>query len=683
MSSPLYSIPSGAGGSQLQFDPAAAASILSSLDGLHWVVSQLAVHGEFLSSVQGCGDFSSGVKIKAALEKLGAAAKRALAMYEQIAPEIYAGVQSAAKNLLGQDDSNRDAISKAGVDEYKKHALERSPQHRAAQDAVKNAKNSWPLGLLAHTPGLGGMVDDALQAGARQVEKVGQPSQHETYDAARDHYENIVKNPKPSGDWKDKFKNKKYDPDDYNNKFIPGGKAAGGYPVGAAPENAVGAILDLAHQMLQHADGPQVATLAALWRGIADSLLQALDLFEQQTKAQFEAAGSGGAGWEGNAATAIYAGLQRFRTSAEDVAKEMASVGNAAVHFSEGLVLTKPQIDAWWTERQTMRTTAAASGATAAAVAAREDEYERLARDLITMSYNPKVVEASGGMSYISDPHNPVASAPMVLPGMPAPPAPAGYKGTSGPVPKSMQTQSSSSNAGGPTGGPSGGPSGGPNAAQLTRAANADAVAKEAAAKTAAAQQAAAKAAAAGNPAAAAQSAASQAGNAAKGLAGAGSGLGKGAPSAATRSASALANAEKAAAEKAAAALGKGGGAGGGGAGGGGLGGAAAAERALQARAGSMGAAERMVAAEQAALQNGRPGAPGAMGGAPMGGARPGGEGGEGKGHKTARYLNSKANGEELVGGEQEVAPTVIGGLNLDTTDDRPVRGGGGGAPSR
>ena len=75
------------------------------------------------------------------------------------------------------------------------------------------------------------------------------------------------------------------------------------------------------------------------------------------------------------------------------------------------------------------------------------------------------------------------------------------------------------------------------------------------------------------------------------------------------------------------------------------------------------------MAAEQAALNNSKAGAPGTSA-APMG-ARGGAAGGESEGkHKTARYLRSTENGEEIVGELGETAPPVVGGLNLDTSDD-------------
>ena len=73
------------------------------------------------------------------------------------------------------------------------------------------------------------------------------------------------------------------------------------------------------------------------------------------------------------------------------------------------------------------------------------------------------------------------------------------------------------------------------------------------------------------------------------------------------------------------------------------------------------------MAAPQAAPAAGRAG----MGsGAPMGGAR-GGQGSENeKEHKSARYLISEENGEEIAGELPDTAPPVLGGLNLDTTDN-------------
>ena len=136
-----------------------------------------------------------------------------------------------------------------------------------------------------------------------------------------------------------------------------------------------------------------------------------------------------------------------------------------------------------------------------------------------------------------------------------------------------------------------------------------------------------------------------------------------------------------AAAEKAALAKagGAGGGAGGGGGAGklGGIGGAAAGEASLSARgAAGMTAAERALAAEQGALNNTRAGAPGTAA-TPMG-ARPGGGSDDGKNHKAARYLRSTANTDEAIGEIDETAPPVLGGLNLDTsdetTDTRPPR---------
>ncbi|MBT0567150.1 hypothetical protein [Williamsia sp. CHRR-6] len=450
---------------------------------------------------------------------------------------------------------------------------------------------------------------------------------------------------------------------------------AGRFPCDVTIEAAAGALTDWGYAMSQPAETDKVRALGENWLQVTRDLDAVMGKFHTEIDKLFQ-----DGSWTGTAKDAIRSGMQGFVDTSDKVVEQAFTNGRVIDGWSRTVENNKLRFAELKKMLDDAKESSVNAGSTIAfaAFAKKNADIEQWARSQITASYNPGVAAAGTRLGNIPDPQSPVgALVPMGLPGQPV-----GNKGAAS-IPKTLQ--STSPGPSGPSGPGSTGTGGTPtsaagkNAAQLTRAANADAVAKEAAAKTAAAQQAAAKA-AAGNPAGAAQSAASQAGNAAKGL----NGAGKGAGSAATRSASALANAEKAAAEraaKAAAAMGKGGGGGGGA--GGGLGGAAAAEKALQARAGAMGAAEKMVAAEQAALQNGRPGAPGAMGGAPMGGARPGGEGGEGKGHKTARYLNSKANGEEIVGGEQEVAPTVIGGLNLDTTDDRPVRGGGTGAPLR
>ena len=45
-------------------------------------------------------------------------------------------------------------------------------------------------------------------------------------------------------------------------------------------------------------------------------------------------------------------------------------------------------------------------------------------------------------------------------------------------------------------------------------------------------------------------------------------------------------------------------------------------------------------------------------------------KGEEDKEHRAAKYLKHAENGEEIAGDLPDTAPPVLGGLNLDTTDD-------------
>ncbi|MCP2192725.1 hypothetical protein LX14_000415 [Williamsia deligens] len=53
-----------------------------------------------------------------------------------------------------------------------------------------------------------------------------------------------------------------------------------------------------------------------------------------------------------------------------------------------------------------------------------------------------------------------------------------------------------------------------------------------------------------------------------------------------------------------------------------------------------------------------------------MGARGAGAKGEEGKEHRAAKYLKHTENGEEIAGDLPDTAPPVLGGLNLDTTDD-------------
>ncbi|MGJ0119352.1 hypothetical protein ACQ7HM_09120 [Williamsia sp. MIQD14] len=508
-------------------------------------------------------------------------------------------------------------------------------------------------------------------AGKSYIERESQ-NQKTIKDAATRAIENALDNPTASKNWPSQGATSKPTPPESN---LKGQASSGGYPSGIAPESTAGAILDYAYLCLSSADSGFLVTLAWTWRNVAEILREALDKWAKNTESKWNRRDD----WSGNAAEQIASSMDAYYKRASQIADEAAKNANGAATFASMIGDTKPAIDKLMESRQTEMSTAAGSPATATQLPTIRESYNTQAKTVMDSFYNSRVGELSGSMSYFSDPHNPVAAGPYLTAGMPAPASGGGQAPAAPPsvAPVGTSGAGGGSRGAGGGGGGGGGGSSSDAAASLARRASGD----PAAAARAAAASSTPKAptsgpspAGAGNPANAAQQAASQAGSSLKGLSGKGLG-----DAAGTRSAglSNLSAAEKSAAAKAAAAMGKG--AGGGGAGGGGGGGAkiggigGAAESSLSARgASSMSAAERALAAEQGALSNSRAGANGTSA-APMGGARPGGGSDDGKSHKSARYLRSTANAEEAIGEIDDAAPPVLGGLNLDTTDDSPT----------
>ncbi|MGJ0118325.1 hypothetical protein ACQ7HM_03870 [Williamsia sp. MIQD14] len=432
-----------------------------------------------------------------------------------------------------------------------------------------------------------------------------------------------------------------------------GDPASGNFPMGLAPEPIPNFSLNPAIAALGPAVPSALTTLAQQWLELANSLNAAFFDFDHQISIL------GTSVFSGEAASKMKSSLDLFSSRGKQIATEAQS-NSASINTWAGSV-QQSQSQVQMLEQGRATALAAATPENSLNVHAL---YDGLSQSQLSATWNPPIGSMNGSMVNLSDPTSPVVGTPLYLPGM-------GPKAASG----DGSTLGGPQFAGGSSGGSGGGGGGGGGGAATTASRNAasqlqrsgSATANPAAAAASKANPGAAPSSGAGNPA----SAASQVGKSAEGL----TRGGLGSPSTRSSGLSAMkdaAAAEKTAAEKAAMKAAKvGGGGGGGGAGAGGLGKAGASESALSARgAGAMSAAEKALAAEQAATSKAGPAGTSA---APMGGrgAQAGGEG-DGK-HRTARYLRSTENGEEIVGELDDVAPTVLGGLNLDTSDDKPT----------
>ncbi|WP_253660133.1 hypothetical protein [Williamsia maris] len=444
-------------------------------------------------------------------------------------------------------------------------------------------------------------------------------------------------------------------------------KNLGPFPCNASMESTPGGgVVDWGFINTQPANSQKLTELVKLWMMVARDINATAEVFQTGIAGLF-ASGT----WTGTAANAIHQYVDSFAKATTQAGQDAFTNSLTVSAWVTGVLSTRTGFEGLkqQKEAEALAPTNAAIF-TPAAMAQQQAAMQRLdqaGRDLINTTYNPAVTQTSSGLLNLPDPNSPPgALVPLFAPGSrPGPVSSPGLQTSSNYTSPSGGTGGSGGSGGGPGG--SGGKPASDAAQTLSRQGTGDPAAAAAsnASKNAAAQSGQ------GSPASAAQSAMSKAGDTAKGLGG------KSGASPLTRSAGlgSIADAEKSAAAKAASALGKGGGgAGGGGAGGGGgigkMGGAgiAAAEGSLSARsAAGLSAAERAMAAPQAAPAAGRAG----MGsGAPMGGAR-GGQGSENeKEHKSARYLISEENGEEIAGELPDTAPPVLGGLNLDTTDN-------------
>ncbi|MGU3292771.1 hypothetical protein [Williamsia sp. M5A3_1d] len=443
---------------------------------------------------------------------------------------------------------------------------------------------------------------------------------------------------------------------------VPSGSpdAAGRFPCGAAPEGTGGLTLDICQANLSPADAGYLQRLAQQWQQLGADLTDAVTAFHQIVQSKMAAGG-----WTGTSGPAVGAAAHKLVNTSVEISAEAAANGGAIVAWAGALGTTKTAI-----EQITGSRTAAMATTPPEAMIATQNQFDTLARTTIDTIYNPGVTAIASGLSNLTDPASPVTGVAIGVGGAtgqggggatnPASGSTTGLTGSGG---------SGSSGAGGGSG-PGGNRTGNDAAGTLSRQATGDPAAN--AAKTAANQTGQGGQ----NPASAAQSAMSKAGDSAKSL---GGNSGSGSPLTRSAGLGGLSDAEKAAK---AAALGKaGGGAGGGGSasGGGGAGklggigagaGAAAAEGSLSARSSgsALTAAERALAGQQAAPATGRAGAM-----SPGMGGRGAGNKEEDKEHTVARYLITAEHGDEIAGELPDVAPDVIGGLNLDTTDNPPT----------
>ncbi|MFD0926498.1 hypothetical protein [Williamsia deligens] len=433
------------------------------------------------------------------------------------------------------------------------------------------------------------------------------------------------------------------------------GDAAGKFSCGASPESVGGLTLDTCVANLSPAEASRLSMLAQQWQQLGADLTSSITVFHNIVQSKMATGG-----WTGSSGKAVGDAAHKLVRTSTEISAQASANAAAIVGWAGALGDTKSYMESLSSSR-----TAAMATAPPESRATLQNEIDTMARFKMLGTYNPGVTAISSGLSNLSDPAAGSTGVPLVIGGF-------GGSGGGGGAGSGASTASSgagsggggssSGGGGGGGGGPTGARTGSDAAGQLTRQATGDPAGT--AAKNAASQGAQ-------NPAAAAQQAVSKAGESAKGLGGSRSGAGS-----MTRPSGlgAMSEAEKSAASKAAAAM-KGAGGGGGGAGGGagklggvgGLGGAAAAESALSRNSSALSAAEKAMAGQQGATAA-RPAGPAA--GGPMGARGAGAKGEEGKEHRAAKYLKHTENGEEIAGDLPDTAPPVLGGLNLDTTDD-------------
>ncbi|MCP2160786.1 hypothetical protein LX12_001973 [Williamsia serinedens] len=391
--------------------------------------------------------------------------------------------------------------------------------------------------------------------------------------------------------------------------------------------------------------------LAQQWQQLGADLTSSITVFHNIVQSKMAAGG-----WTGSSGKAVGDAAHKLVNTSVEIAAQANANGAAIVGWAGALGDTKSYIDSL----------AASKGPAMAAAppesrATVQNEIDTMARLKMASTYNPGVTAISSSLSNLSDPSANQTGVPLVLAGMSGSGGSAGAGSGAG-----TSAASAGGGGGGRTSGGGGGGGGGSTAArngtdaagQLARQGTGDPVSN--AAKNASSQ-------AGQNPAAAAQQAVSKAGDSAKSLGGSRSGAGS-----MTRPAGlgSLSEAERNAAKAAAGGM-KGAGGGGGGTGNlggaGGLGGAAAAESALSRNSSSLSAAEKALAGQQGATAS-RAASPAA--GGPMGARGAGAKGEDDKEHRAAKYLKHVENGEEIAGDLPDTAPSVLGGLNLDTTDD-------------
>ncbi|MEH3155421.1 MAG: hypothetical protein PGN29_08750 [Gordonia paraffinivorans] len=426
------------------------------------------------------------------------------------------------------------------------------------------------------------------------------------------------------------------------------GDAAGRFACGASPESVGGLTLDACVANLSPAEASRLTMLAQQWQQLGADLTSSITLFHNIVQSKMATGG-----WTGSSGKAVGDAAHKLVSTSVEIAAQANANGAAIVGWAGALGDTKSYIDSL----------AAAKGPAMAAAppesqATVQNQIDTMARLKMVSTYNPGVAAISSSLSNLSDPSANQTGVPLVLAGM-------GGSGGSGGAGGGAGTSAASSGGGGGASGSGGGGGGGSTTArtgsdaagQLARQGTGNPVSN--ATKNASSQGGQ-------NTAAAAQQAVSKASDGAKSLGGSRSGAGS-----MTRPSGvgALSEAERNAAKAAAGGLkGAGGGGGAGKLGGaGGLGGAAAAESALSRNSSSLSAAEKALAGQQGATAS-RAASPAA--GGPMGARGAGAKGDEDKEHRAAKYLKHAENGEEIAGDLPDTAPPVLGGLNLDTTDD-------------
>ncbi len=417
--------------------------------------------------------------------------------------------------------------------------------------------------------------------------------------------------------------------------------------MGLVPEAISSFLLDPAIAALGPAVPAALTTLAAQWMQLANQLNAAFFTFDSQISLL------GTDAFSGMAASQMKVSLDTFSAGGKRVANE-AQANSAAIAAWAGFVA----------QSQAQVNTLEQGRATALAAATPENAlrvhriFDSLSQMQLSATWNPPLSTMNGSIANLSDPSSPVSGTPLLLPGT-------GPRTSAGASTSPASGQYSSTGSGGGGGGVAGGgrstgstattPKGAAPPSGLARAGSGDAEPDTASGPGAPKTNGTVPA-----------SAMPQAGKSAGGPTRSG-------PESATRSAGlgsarGVPGADRSASGRAAFQAGKGGGPVGAGAGStGGVGKMGASESSLSSRnLASLAAAERATVAESAASR-----APAGTAGAPMAGrgASPTGRESDCK-HTSARYLQSAENGEEIVGEIDDVAPMVIGGLNLDISDD-------------